>query len=67
MKDKKKSILMMVALLSVVAITVGVSFAFFNYAKLGTTENSITTSTITFLYTEVDKVGAGITDTAGKM
>ena len=75
MKDKKKILLVIGALLSVIVITVGVSFAFFNYAKLGSTENSITSGTITFLYTEVDKVGAGIklenaipiTDTAGKM
>ena len=75
MKDKKRTLLVVLSLLSVIVITVGVSFAFFNYVKQGTTENTVTTGTITFLYTEVDKVGAGIklenavpiTDTAGKM
>ena len=37
MKDKKKTLLVICALLSIIVITVGVSFAFFNYAKLGST------------------------------
>ena len=41
-------------------VTTGITLSFFNYAKLGTTENSITSGTIEFLYTELDKVGAGI-------
>ena len=71
----KKNILIITLLLgSVVALTVGVTFAFFSYAKEGTTDNTITTQSIEFLYTEVDKVGAGIaiedaypiSDTQGK-
>ena len=60
MEHKKKIILSIIALTSIVLITVGVSVAFFNYAKEGTTENSITTDSITFLYTENSKGGKGI-------
>jgi len=71
---KKQSLLMLVAVLGLIAITAGVTYAFFNYAKEGTTDNAITTGTITFLYTEVSGVGRGISiddafpisDTQGK-
>ena len=43
-----------------IVITVGVTYAFFNYAKEGTTDNTIKTGGITFLYTEVSGVGKGI-------
>ena len=74
MNKTKNIIIVTLMLFSVVAITVGVTFAFFSYAKQGTTENAITTRSIEFLYTEVDKVGAGIaiedaypiSDTQGK-
>ena len=36
-------------LVTVVIITGGVTYAFFNYTKRGTTENTVTTGTITFL------------------
>ena len=59
--NKKMNILIItLLLLSVVALTVGVTFAFFSYAQEGTKDNIITTKSIEFLYTEVDKVGAGI-------
>ena len=57
---KKEIILSILGIVSLILITVGVSYAFFNYAKEGTKENSIETGTITFLYTEVSKVGKGI-------
>ena len=60
-KNEKKEILwMLVALVSLAVITLGVSVAFFNYTKEGTTENTVTSGTITFLYTEVSGVGKGI-------
>ena len=61
MKNKKKQIIItLVAIISLIVITVGVTYAFFNYAKEGTTDNMIQTGSITFLYTEVSGVGKGI-------
>ena len=61
MKSKKKQIIItLIAIISLIVITVGVTYAFFNYAKEGTTDNTIKTGTITFLYTEVSGVGKGI-------
>lgn len=60
-KNNNKQILTLVlCLLCLVAITVGVSYAFFQYVKNGTKENVITTGTLTFLYTEMGGTGAGI-------
>ena len=64
MKNKKKQIIItLVAIISLIVITVGVTYAFFNYAKEGTTDNTIKTGSITFLYTEVSGVGKGISIT----
>ena len=61
MKNKKKQIIItLIAIISLIVITVGVTYAFFNYAKEGTTDNTIQTGSITFLYTEVSGVGKGI-------
>ena len=61
MKNKKKQIIItLIAIISLILITVGVTYAFFNYAKEGTTDNTIKTGSITFLYTEVSGVGKGI-------
>ena len=61
MKNKKKQIIItLMAIISLIVITVGVTYAFFNYAKEGTTDNTIKTGSITFLYTEVSGVGKGI-------
>ena len=61
MKNKKKQIIItLIAIISLIVITVGVTYAFFNYAKEGTTDNTIKTGGITFLYTEVSGVGKGI-------
>ena len=52
MKNRKKQIIItLVAIISLIVITVGVTYAFFNYAKEGTTDNTIQTGSITFLYT----------------
>ena len=59
--SKKKQILLtLLGVISLIVITVGVTYAFFNYAKEGTTDNTIQTGSITFLYTEVSGVGKGI-------
>ena len=58
MKSKKKQIIItLIAIISLIVITIGVTYAFFNYAKEGTTDNTIQTGSITFLYTEVSGVG----------
>ena len=64
MKNKKEQIIItLIAIISLIVITVGVTYAFFNYAKEGTTDNTIKTGSITFLYTEVSGVGKGISIT----
>ncbi len=60
MKNKKALILSIVAIVALVCITVGISLAFFNYAQAGTTDNTLETGSITFLYTETSTVGRGI-------
>ena len=61
MKNNKKTVIVtLVAIISLIVITVGVTYAFFNYAKKGTTDNVVKTGSITFLYTEVSGVGKGI-------
>ena len=61
MKNKKKQIIItLVAIISLIVITVGVTYAFFNYSRMGTTDNVVKTGSITFLYTEVSGVGKGI-------
>ena len=60
MNKKKQTIIMLLGIMSILLVTVGVTYAFFSYIKEGTTENTITTGSITFLYTEVDQIGAGI-------
>jgi len=74
MNNKKGLMLSLLGIIGLIVITVGVTYAFFNYTKEGTTDNAITTGTITFLYTEVSGVGRGISiddafpisDTQGK-
>ena len=61
MKNKKKQmIITLIAIISLIVITVGVTYAFFNYSRTGTTDNVVKTGGITFLYTEVSGVGKGI-------
>ena len=59
--NKKKQIfLTLVAVLSLILITVGVSYSLFTYSKIGVTDNIIKTGKINFLYTEVSGIGKGI-------
>ena len=71
---KKVLILSLLGLLSLMIITVGITYAVFTYTKLGTTDNTVTTGTLKFLYTENTGVKTGIkltnalpiSDTQGK-
>lgn len=62
MNNKKTTglLLSILGVISLVLITAGVTYAFFSYAKLGTTENTITSGTLTFLYDELDESGTSI-------
>ena len=61
MKNRGKQIVITVlAIVSLIVITLAVSYSFFTYTREGTTENVIKSGSITFLYTEVSKVGRGI-------
>ena len=57
--DNRKTVLGL-GFLSIALITLGVTYAFFSYIGSGTTENTVSSDTITFLYDEVDKQGSGI-------
>ena len=60
MDNRKKYFYLSLAIVSILVITTCVTYAFFNYSRSGTTENSITMGDITFIYDEIDKVGRGI-------
>ena len=62
MKDKKK-ISIIVGVFLLVLLTIGVTYAFFSYIGSGTTENTISSDSITFLYEEIDQQGNGISIT----
>ena len=61
-------------IISLILITLGVTYAVFTYTKEGTTDNVVTTGTLKFLYTENSAGGTGIniseaepiSDTQGK-
>lgn len=56
-------LLSILGVLSLILITTGVTYAFFSYAKEGTTENTISTGTITFYYDELEQTGSSISIT----
>ena len=75
MKNKKKVlILSIIGLIGLVIVTIGITYAVFTYTKLGTTDNTVTSGTLKFLYTENTGVKTGIqltnalpiSDTQGK-
>ena len=59
-KKKKEIIVLSLVVLSVIIITVTAGLAIFNFSQAGTAENSVTTGTMTFLYSETSKIGNGI-------
>ena len=75
-KNSKKKILILsiIVLIGLVIITIGITYAVFTYTKLGTTDNTVTSGTLKFLYTENTGVKTGIkltnalpiSDTQGK-
>ena len=60
MKNKKMVALSIIASLALIFMTIGVTVAFFNYAKNGATENTISSGTLQFHYDETSRIGAGI-------
>ena len=77
MKNNKKKalILSIIGLISLIIVTIGITYAVFTYTKLGTTDNTITSGILKFLYTENTGVKTGIkltnalpiSDTKGKV
>ncbi len=61
--SKKQILFMILGIIFLLLITVGVTYAFFVYTKLGSTENKITTGSLQFVYTENTGVGNGISIT----
>ena len=62
--NKNKQIIFSVfGILSLLVITIGVTYAVFTYTKEGTTDNVVTTGTLKFLYTENNTNGNGISIT----
>ena len=54
MKIKKKENILIIALLILMILAIGVSYAAFSFSKIGTKVNSITTGSITMSYEESD-------------
>ena len=76
MKNLKeiKRLLIVASIVLLFVITIGVTYAFFSYVKDGSTENTIKSGSITFLYDEINQSGNSIgiedalptSDTLGK-
>ena len=75
MNKKRTLILSILGLIGLVMVTIGITYAVFTYTKLGTTDNTVTSGTLKFLYTENTGVKTGIkltnalpiSDTQGKL
>ena len=71
---RKTLILSIIGLIGLIIVTIGITYAVFTYTKLGTTDNTVTSGTLKFLYTENTGVKTGIkltnalpiSDTQGK-
>ncbi len=63
MNKRKYIILTVIAVLSFILITVGVTYSFFSYIGIGSTENTVESKSITFIYEEINKMGNGISIT----
>ena len=64
MNNKSRQIIVsLLGIASLLLITTGVTYAVFTYTKLGTTDNTVTTGTLKFIYTENSGGGNGITMT----
>ena len=60
MNKKKTLILSIIGLIGLIVVTIGITYAVFTYTKLGTTDNTVTSGTLKFLYTENTGVKTGI-------
>ena len=59
--NKRTGILIsVIGILSLLLVTLGISFSIFNYIKEGNNENSVKVGDITFKYTEGKEIGNGI-------
>ena len=56
----RQILLSVIGILTLIIVTVGVTYAVFSYTKLGTIDNVISTGTLKFLYTENSGNGSGI-------
>ncbi len=64
MNNKSRQIIVsLLGIASLLLITLGTTYAVFTYTKLGTTDNTVTTGTLKFIYTENSGGGNGITMT----
>ena len=62
MNNSKQTILSIVGIAILVIAVVGVSFAFFSYSRTGTTNNVITTGSLTFEYEETSASALSLTN-----
>ncbi len=63
MNKKKYIVLTIVSVLAFILITIGVTYSFFSYIGQGSTENTVESGSINFIYEEVNKNGNGISIT----
>ena len=56
----KKTLIAVLATLGIIFTTLGITVAWFSYARNGVRENSISSGAITFIYEENEDVGNGI-------
>ena len=63
MNKKKYIVLTIVSVLAFILITMGVTYSFFSYIGQGSTENTVESGSINFIYEEVNKNGNGISIT----
>lgn len=51
-KEKKKTVVMLAGILTLIVMTIGVTYAAFTFTGVGSNANKVTTGTITMVYTE---------------
>jgi flagellar basal body-associated protein FliL len=52
MKDRKKLLIIVLAVALLAVLTIGITYAAFTFSKAGNNENKLTTGTVTMIYTE---------------
>ena len=72
LKENKEKIIPVIGVILILVMVIGVTYAIFTYTGLGSKQNSVTSGTITFTYTEASN-GISITnampisDSSGKV